>query len=90
VAAVFGGVCGPAGRLEAFRRESCHSRAEHRLDVQSAHPERALREAREYAAVPLPAQTARQIAPEALITLEFRGLPVHDPVHAGAPCCYVP
>jgi hypothetical protein len=39
----------------------------------------ALREARDYATAPLPAQTARQIAPEALIALEFRGYSFHDP-----------
>ena len=50
----------------------------------------ALREAREYAAAPLPAQTARRTTLKALIALEFRGLPVHDPVHAGALSCYVP
>jgi hypothetical protein len=42
----------------------------------------ALREAREYAAQPLPAQTARRIAPHALIPLEFRGPSFHDPFHA--------
>jgi hypothetical protein len=42
----------------------------------------ALREAREYAAAPLPAQMPRRIAPEALIALGFRGLAVHDSVHA--------
>jgi hypothetical protein len=42
----------------------------------------ALREAREYAAQPLPAQTARRIALHALIPLEFRGPSFHDPFHA--------
>ncbi len=42
----------------------------------------ASREAREYAAKPLPAQTARRTTPETLIALDFRGLSVHDPVHA--------
>jgi len=42
----------------------------------------ALREAREYAAQPLPAQTARRLAPHALIPLEFRGPSFHDPFHA--------
>ena len=52
----------------------------------SAHPQltrgNALREAREYAAAPLPAQTPRRTTPEALIALEFRGRAVHDSVHA--------
>ena len=42
----------------------------------------ALREAREYAAQSLPAQTARQVAQEALIALGFRGYSFHDPFHA--------
>ena len=42
----------------------------------------ALREAREYAAQPLPAQTAQRIALHALIPLEFRGPSFHDPFHA--------
>ena len=42
----------------------------------------ALREAREYAAQPLPAQTAQRIALHALIPLEFRGLSFHDSFHA--------
>ena len=42
----------------------------------------ALREAREYAAQPLPAQTARRLALHALIPLEFRGPSFHDPFHA--------
>ena len=42
----------------------------------------ALREAREYAAAPLPAQTARRTAPEALIALGFRDYPFHDSFHA--------
>ena len=42
----------------------------------------ALREAREYTAQPLPAQTARWIAVHALIPLEFRGPSFHDPFHA--------
>jgi hypothetical protein len=43
----------------------------------------ALREAREYAAQPLPAQTARRIALHALIPLELRDPSFHDPFHAG-------
>ena len=42
----------------------------------------ALREAREYAAQPLPAQTTWRITLEALIALEFRGHSFHDPFHA--------
>jgi hypothetical protein len=42
----------------------------------------ASREACAPATQSLPAQTARQIASEALIPLEFRGLSVHAPVHA--------
>jgi hypothetical protein len=42
----------------------------------------ALREAREYAAQPLPAQTARRLALHALIPLEFRCPSFHDPFHA--------
>ena len=42
----------------------------------------ALREARERAATPLPAQTARRATPEALIALEIRGYSFHDPFHA--------
>ena len=42
----------------------------------------ALREACEYATRPLPAQTARRIALDALIPLEFRGPSFHDPFHA--------
>jgi hypothetical protein len=42
----------------------------------------ALREAREYAAQPLPAQTARRIALHALVPLEFRGPSFHGPFHA--------
>jgi hypothetical protein len=42
----------------------------------------ALREACADAAQALPAQTARRIAREALIPLEFRGLSFHDPFHA--------
>jgi len=42
----------------------------------------ALREACALATQALPAQTARRMAREALIPLEFRDLPVHAPVHA--------
>jgi hypothetical protein len=41
----------------------------------------ALREAREYAAGPLPAQTAWRIALHAPITPGFRGPSFHDPFH---------
>jgi len=40
-----------------------------------------LREACSPAAQPLPAQTARRIAAEVLIPLEFRGLSFHDSFH---------
>ena len=53
-----------------------------RLAVNRLAVSKALREARAHATQALPAQTARRIAPEALIPLEFRGLPVHAPVHA--------
>ena len=42
----------------------------------------ALREAREYAAHALPAQTTRRTTLEALIAREFRGHSFHDPFHA--------
>jgi len=42
----------------------------------------ALREAGEYAAQPLPAQTAWLIAVHALIPLGFRSPSFHDPFHA--------
>jgi hypothetical protein len=42
----------------------------------------ALREACALATQASPAQTARRVAREALIPLEFRGLSVHAPVHA--------
>jgi hypothetical protein len=41
----------------------------------------ALREARSLALIAWPAQTARPIVLEALIALEFRSLPFHDPFH---------
>src|SRR5450755_2067366 len=44
----------------------------------------ALREACSRAPQPLPAQTARRIAREALIPLEFHGLSFHDPFHAAS------
>jgi hypothetical protein len=44
----------------------------------------ALREAREYAAWPLPAQTARRTALHALIPLESHGPSFHDPFHAAS------
>jgi nitrite reductase/ring-hydroxylating ferredoxin subunit len=42
----------------------------------------ALREACSHTTQPPPAQTARQIVPEALIALEFHGHSFHDPFHA--------
>ena len=45
----------------------------------------ALREACARAAMPLPAQTARQMAPEALIPPELYSVSSHDPFHAATP-----
>jgi hypothetical protein len=45
----------------------------------------ALREAREYAAQSLPAQTARRIALHALVPLEFRGPSFHAACTRSAP-----
>jgi hypothetical protein len=42
----------------------------------------ALREACARATKPLPAQTARRMAPEALIPLEIYSVSFHDPFHA--------
>ena len=50
----------------------------------------ALREACAHATAPLPAQTAGRTTLKALIALEFRSHPFHDPFHAGARSCYVP
>ena len=42
----------------------------------------ALREACAHATRPIPAQTARQMAPEALTQLEIYSVSFHDPFHA--------